>query len=175
MDASSARLTGLIFFVLSSASVACQASKDTYPPVQAVDHAQVTHLIEQRKGRVVLLNVWATWCAPCREEMPDLLKLRTALREKGFELVLLSADDIDLMNTKVRPMLKEFGVDFLTFIKNDDDDEAFINALDPDWEGALPTSFLYDSDGTLVEMMVGAKTSAQFEDAIMRLLRKGSS
>lgn len=175
MGAPSAQLSGLIFFVLGLSSAACRAGKETYPPVEAVDRAQVRYLIEQRNGKVILLNVWATWCAPCREEMPILLNLRTALREKGFELLLLSADDFDLMDTKVRPMLKEFGVDFLTFIKNDDDDEAFINGLDPDWEGALPTSFLYDAKGTLVETMVGAKTSAQFEEAIMRLLRKGSS
>jgi len=164
-------LAWFILFFLNVWCFACQAKRDIYPPAEAVGHDQIKQRVEQNKGKVILLNVWATWCEPCREEMPSLLKLRKALRKEDFELLLVSADDVDLTNTKVRPLLKEFGVDFLSFIKNEEDDETFMNGLRADWNGALPTSFLYDKDGTLVDMMIGAKTYEQFEKAIAKYLR----
>lgn len=148
---------------------ACQARERTFPPVEPVDHRGVQKVVESRKGNVVLVNVWATWCAPCREEMPALVKVYREFRDRGFSLVLVSTDGVDLLRTRVQPMLKELGVDFASYINNGNE-EALIAAMHPEWSGALPTSFLYDRNGNLVEMMVGSRTQEQFTHAIRKLL-----
>jgi thiol-disulfide isomerase/thioredoxin len=148
---------------------ACQARQSDLPPVEPIDHHQIQQLIQEKGGSVVLVNIWATWCAPCREEMPALMKVRGEFHDKGFELIFISADDPDLARSKIQQALKEFGVNFPSYI-NTGSDEALIDAMSPDWNGALPTSFLYDTNGKLVEIMVGSRTQEQFKDAVKKLI-----
>lgn len=103
--------------------------------------------------------------------MPTLMKLRKNFRDKDFALILVSADEPELITTKVQPMLKDFGVDFITYITHESSDEAFIAGISPEWNGALPTSFLYNKEGKLVDMIIGSKTYEQFEEGVVKLLR----
>ena len=98
-------------------------------------------------ARAVLVNVWATWCDPCRQEMPDLIRFYRDHREDGLRLVLVSADDEE-NRAEVARVLAEAGLpaDALSFIKRGDD-MKFINGLDRHWSGALPASFLFDGRG----------------------------
>jgi len=118
----------------------------------------------------VLVNVWATWCSPCREEMPSLVKLRKEFLDKGFELIFVSADDPDIARTKIQQTLKDLGVDFPSYI-NTSGDEAFINALSPKWSGALPTSFIYDRNGSLREVLVGLKPYTEFVRIVRQAMK----
>jgi thiol-disulfide isomerase/thioredoxin len=120
------------------------------------------------KGKAVLVNAWATWCLPCRQEMPDLLSLRTELRAKGFELVLVTTDfDEDL------PAAQEFlggkGVDFETFQKKQRDPE-FIEGLDASWSGALPFSVLFDRNGNRSAAWEGKLTRDEMLARVLPLL-----
>ena len=95
----------------------------------------------------VVLNVWATWCLPCREEFPDLVRLEREYREKGVRLVLVSADFPDATEG-AKAFLKEHGVAFDSFIKDGDvTDQVFIDGLDPRWSGALPATIVFDGAG----------------------------
>jgi thiol-disulfide isomerase/thioredoxin len=98
-------------------------------------------------ARAVLVNVWATWCDPCREEMPDVVRFYRDHRRAGLRLVLVSADD-EQDRAEVARVLAEAGLpaDTLSFIKRGDD-MKFINGLDRHWSGALPASFLFDGRG----------------------------
>jgi thiol-disulfide isomerase/thioredoxin len=98
-------------------------------------------------ARAVLVNVWATWCDPCRQEMPDLIRFYRDHRGEGLRLVLVSADDEE-NRAEVARVLAEAGLpaDTLSFIKRGDD-MKFINGLDRHWNGALPASFLFDGRG----------------------------
>jgi len=140
------------------------------PPVEKVDHLALRRIVRNNPGEVTLINVWATWCEPCRKEMPDLLELRKRYGAKGFRLILVSADDPDSVETAVRPALKKFGVDFLTYIQQDSSDEVFIEGMSHEWNGALPASFLYDNGGNLNEIKVGKHTFTEFEEKITALL-----
>lgn len=96
-------------------------------------------------ARVVLLNVWATWCTPCREEFPDILRIEREYRQRGLRLVLVSGD-FDSELPAVKQFLAAHAVDVPTYLKQGDD-MRFINGLDARWSGALPATLLYDGAG----------------------------
>ena len=142
----------------------------TLPVVEKVGLATLKRILAADSGNVVLLNAWASWCKPCAEEMPGLLKIHRSARGKPLRLILLSTDDSDDLETKVRPALKKFGVDFTTYIMSDSSEDAFISGLSDEWSGALPATFFYDRQGNLAEMKVGERTYSQFKEAVDRLL-----
>ncbi|HJQ97979.1 MAG TPA: TlpA disulfide reductase family protein [Candidatus Polarisedimenticolaceae bacterium] len=120
-------------------------------PVPA-DAAAVQAAIREPGAAAVLVNVWATWCAPCREEFPDLLHVAREFKGAGLRTVLVSSDFEE--GDGPQKFLSEQGVDFATYIKTGKDEE-FINSLSTDWSGALPATFVYDAQGRLVRFWEG--------------------
>ena len=120
----------------------------------------------------VLVNVWATWCDPCREELPDLLRLYHDHRAAGLRLVLISADDADARDQVAQVLsaaTARAGVgralDATSYLKQDDD-MKLIDGLDPRWSGALPATFLFDAAGRRVRSWLTPVTYADVDAAI---------
>ena len=113
--------------------------------VQPATIEQLKAVLRAPGARIVLLNVWATWCVPCREEFPDLLRLGREYRARGLKLVLVSGD-FETELPAVKRFLSSQGVDFLTYLKQGND-MRFIDGLDAHWSGALPATVLYDGAG----------------------------
>lgn len=123
-------------------------------------------------ARATLVNVWASWCQPCREEFPDLVALQREWADRGFRLVFVSADFAeDVPNA--RAFLAEQGVDWPTYLKTGDDMQ-FIDKLDARWSGALPGSFLYDSSGRLVRFWEGKASRDTLAARILPVLDPAS-
>jgi thiol-disulfide isomerase/thioredoxin len=152
--------------LLAVAAALTAAGPDRLAPVDEAGYQQVA---AANKGKVVLINFWATWCAPCREEMPQLVKLETALRQKGFRLVTISADEPG-EEPQARKFLQQQNAPSPAFIKKAKSDEKFIDAIDPKWSGALPASFLYDRTGRKVRSFIGETSVKDLEAAIRKLL-----
>src|SRR5580700_10678158 len=98
----------IILCVFALAGLAC-AQKLT-----PLDEAAYAKLVVAHKGKVVLVNFWATWCKPCRAEMPDLAKLDQKLRARGFELVTILADEPDAQGAALN-VLKQNSVAGVTY------------------------------------------------------------
>ncbi len=147
-----------------------QKGTDANPLVLPVDESSLVKELQKSKGRVLLVNVWASWCIPCIEEFPDLLRLRTTHHDRGLDVVFISIDDPRKLDRDVRPLLKRVKVTFPTYIKQTRDDEAFINALSPEWNGALPATFIFDRAGTLVQTIVDATTFDELSAAVEPML-----
>ncbi len=133
-----------------SAATRAAASESLVP----VGDGGVARLVAAHKGNVVLVNVWATWCAPCLEELPHLLKLETELSKQGFRLITISADEPEEEKRAIQ-ILDSVGMRRPRYIKKTDDADAFINAVDPQWSGALPALFLYDREGKRIQSLFG--------------------
>jgi len=124
--------------------------------------------VEMSKSPLTLVHVWATWCDPCREEFPELMKVYEEYRNKGLELILVSADDPADAEAVQAFLLKQSStVDSLITTELN---QAFIETLSPKWAGSLPSSFFY-IEGRLVAEWEGKRTYAQYAEQIETLLK----
>jgi len=133
-------------------------------PIAGADLAAAIHSVNPDRGgdvSAVLVNVWATWCLPCLEELPDVLRLRREFLASGLRVVLVSGDFPDQLSA-VEEYLARLGVDFETFIK-DGPDMEFIDALYEEWSGAMPATLVYDGRGRLVQFREGKATYEELE------------
>lgn len=131
------------------------------PPPMPVTVDDIRRLVDESSAKVVFVNVWATWCGPCRDELPALVKLKQRLGSDGLDLLLVSAD-FDVPVDKIATFLTSQGVDFQTYIKTEKDQE-FKQAMSPEWSGAIPATFVYTPDGELFDFWEGAATYEAFE------------
>lgn len=107
---------------------------------------QIESLISSFAGdKAVLINIWATWCIPCVEEFPHIAKVQKEFPD-DLQVIFISADFPEEIN-RIHDFLKSNQVDWQTYIK-DDRDEPFINAIWPEWSGAIPASIIYNKDGS---------------------------
>ena len=134
-----------------------------------LDEAGVKKVIAGSKGKVLVLNFWATWCVPCREEMPALVSMEKRLAPKGMKLVTVSADEPEAA-AEAAKFITSKGIPQPAYIKNAKNDEAFINSMDPKWSGAVPALFLFDKTGKKVRSFIGEADLKAVEAAIAKLL-----
>lgn len=115
------------------------------------------------QGKVVLLDFWATWCGPCKVEIPGFVELQDRYRDEGLVVLGLSVDDtID----KLKPFASEFKMNYPVLVGLDREDVQ--EAYGPIW--GLPTTFLIGRDGTICKTHMGMAPKAQFEQEIKALL-----
>lgn len=152
---------GLIFALAASAA---------QPQLEPLDEAGFRRLVASAKGRVLLVNFWATYCLPCREEMPHLAALAAKLKARGFILATVSADEPEDEGAAAA-FLRTAGAEALpAYLKRARNDEAFINAINRRWSGALPASFIFDRAGRLAHSFFGEVPVSTLEAAVKPLL-----
>lgn len=120
-----------------------------YPAEGFVDAAGKPHRLSEFKGRVVVMNLWATWCAPCKKEMPTLAALQ---RSFGGAPILIAPVSVDAKSALDKA--KAFMADNKPLPFYHDDDGALTPALKPQVEG-YPTTFIYDRQGRLYGVVQG--------------------
>ena len=134
--------------------------------VPAIDEQDLNRLISERHGKVLFLSIWATWCVPCKEEFPDLIRLHHELGGQQVEIVGISADYEDEVESKIVPFLQKMNVPFQNYVASFKHQEDFINAVDSSWNGALPVSLIYDPQGGKTYFHLGKGTFEQFKREI---------
>lgn len=143
----------------------------TTPDTLALEPVTAEQLLARTRepgARATLVNVWATWCGPCREEFPAIVSLAERRRADGLRVLFVSADFEDQAQ-EARAFLAEHRAPGPWLLKSGPDME-FINGLERRWSGALPVTLIYDSNGTPVEFWEGGADSARFAAAVAPLL-----
>jgi thiol-disulfide isomerase/thioredoxin len=145
--------------------------KASAPAVYPVSAAALKKVIAARRGNVVLVNFWATWCVGCRKEFPDLVKLQKNYAKRGVSILYVSGDEASDRNSKVVPFLEQQGVTAPSYIIQGDVFE-FIPQFDPKLKTAfaLPRTYVYDRGGKLVKVVSPEKSYVEFEKVLKPLL-----
>lgn len=152
---SGAFLAALLLTALPTApAIGADGHAGSAPLLQPVDAEGLERVIDAQRGKVVVLNFWATWCEPCREEFPDLVRVAREFSPR-LALVTVSLDDPDLAASTVTSFLKEMKAPAPALIKRPGDPDPFIRSVDPEWSGALPATFVHAADGRRVHAVYG--------------------
>ncbi len=155
------------------AALACAVLPAAAEPVKLVKPEQYrARVVAPKKGRVLLVNFWATWCDPCREEMPALAAAAKAFPAKDLAVVLVSIDSLGKSPDVVKFLAKE-KVPFVCWQAKSHDPQAFIEAVDKSWSGAVPYTLIYDRSGAVVAKLAGPQTQQAFGDAVKKALAGG--
>ena len=139
-----------------------QSSVNTAPEFELKDVEGRAFRFSDTKGTVRLVDFWATWCAPCREEIPMFKDLHAAYGPKGFTLVGIAMDDEGA--EKVKPYVDELKIPYVTLIGNDAVATSFGGIV------GFPSKFLIDREGRIVDSWVGVVPRAVLEKRIQSLL-----
>ena len=137
--------------------------------IARLDAASFATLVEGKRGRVLLINLWATWCSPCLKEIPELLRLQSGYQPKDL-LVLGISLDTDQPETAVREFRDKHFPGFFTYLSEEPDWDTLVSVIDPAWDEVLPTSFVIDRNGELATIITGGKAYQDFAAAIAPLL-----
>jgi thiol-disulfide isomerase/thioredoxin len=121
---------------------------------EGVDASALRELRKNNSGKVRLINVWATWCGPCVTEFPELIDTNLRFRHRDFELVTIAAQFPDEKD-RVLKFLEKQHASTRNFYFGDTDKYKLMEALDPDWNGALPHTLLVDPDGKVLYRHTG--------------------
>jgi thiol-disulfide isomerase/thioredoxin len=139
---------------------------------RAINAEEMQALLKRDGARPLLVNYWATWCDPCREEFPDLVKIDKQYRPKDLDFIAISLDDLSDLKTAVPKFLREMRAEMPNYLLNVSDPEPAIKAVDPAWDGALPATFLYNQKGEVVYRHFGRVKTAELRAAIEQLMKE---
>jgi thiol-disulfide isomerase/thioredoxin len=141
--------------------------------IPTVDAAGVRKLLDARRGKVIVLNLWATWCAPCLREIPDLVRLEAELAPRGVALIGVSMDEPD-DGARVAEFRAKYFPAFPTWLRSERELDAIASVVDPAWNEVLPTTYLLGRDGKVARRVQGAKTHEEFRALIEAVLAAGA-
>jgi len=169
-------IVSLVLLGAAAAMAAPQASKRSVvrKDPEIIDAQGYQKLLEQYRGKPLLVNFWATWCEPCRDEYPMLNELAKRYAPQGLKVIGVSMDDDgDLI--LMRRFLARYKPVFRNYRKKAGSEAAFRQAVLPGWTGSLPVSIFYGKDGQQAGHMLGEGTRDKYEAAIRSLLAAGSN
>jgi thiol-disulfide isomerase/thioredoxin len=162
-------LAGRPVAVSETKAFGCTIKRPGVEEFDFIDAEDYKDLVTSRRGKVLLVDFWAAWCVPCREELPRLAELAARRPGRSFQLATISTDDPEA-TAQALQLLRTARVQPPVFLQVDEDSDRFINTVDPAWSGALPALFLYDREGRLVRSFIGEVQMREVEAAIGRLL-----
>ena len=136
------------------------------PAVTEIDTEGLKRLLKRDSQRPLLVNFWATWCDPCRDEFPDLVKIDADYRGKGLNFIAISLDDLKDIKTEVPRFLRSMKAQMPVYLLNVPDPEVPITAVDAQWSGGLPATFLYDAHGNIAYKHFGRIAPEELRAAI---------
>ncbi|MCY3926995.1 MAG: TlpA disulfide reductase family protein [Acidobacteria bacterium] len=154
-----------------AASVEHLLEPDTIHPATA---EQFRAVLEHHRGKVVVVNYWATWCIPCLQELPELDLLQERYGDRGLLVLAVSMDDPEKLEDRVRPFFAKRAPGLVSYLATAGDNSVdFVTSFDPEWPGALPTTMFFDRSGELNNIHLGRMLYSEFEEAVLELLEAG--
>lgn len=137
--------------------------------LETLGEAGVAKLVKNEGKKLLLINVWATHCAPCITELPEFVTMNRMYRRRNFEMITISIDDPD-KQPDVLKVLKEKKVAVTNYIMTVPKQDRFADLLDKEWQGPLPYTLLIDPDGKIIYRKTGAIEPLEVRRAVVKSL-----
>ncbi len=131
-----------------------------------IELADIKGLVGNKSDKLRLINIWATWCAPCRIEYPEFVAMQRMYGARDFEFVSISADKLEKKDRALQFLIDKAS-SLQNFIAVDDDKYALIESIDPNWNGALPYTLLLEPGGNIVYRHQGEVDFAELKRTIV--------
>ncbi|KAB2310105.1 TlpA family protein disulfide reductase [Betaproteobacteria bacterium SCN2] len=132
--------------------------------VQLPDLQNRPHSLERYRGKVLVVNFWATWCPPCREEIPVFIEAQAQHGKNGLQLVGIALDD----PRQVADFAEEYGINYPVLIGGANESEILRKLGNPG--GGLPYTLVYDRDGQLRDKIIGGLDKTRLEGLVAPLI-----
>jgi peroxiredoxin len=137
--------------------------------LETIDAAGAAKLAKNEGDRLLVVNVWATWCGPCVAELPALVEMNRMYRGRKFRMVTISTDEPDKRDEALR-VLKEHFVSTENYLFKGDNKDALAESLDKDWPGPVPHTLVIAPGGKVLYRKTGAFEPLQLKRAIVEFL-----
>ena len=134
--------------------------------IEMINETGVKELLKNNSGKLRLINVWATWCGPCLIEFPEFVTINRMYRGRDFEFISICLDD-SARKTKALKFLQNKQASNKNYLFNIDDKYALIEAVDPNWQGALPYTLIVKPGGKIVYAKQDLIDPAKIKQAIV--------
>ena len=141
--------------------------------VSSIDTEALKGLLTQPRQKPLLVNFWATFCDPCRDEFPDLVKINKDYGSQSLEFITVSLDDATEIKGEVPKFLDSMKATMPAYLLDVNDPEPAINLVDRKWRGDLPATYLYNEKGEIVYRHIGRVNIAELREAIDKAVKKG--
>ena len=148
------------------------AAQTKGPAIKQIDNTGLRKALTP-SSKPLLVNFWATWCDPCREEFPDLVKLDAEYKGK-IDFITISLDELSEINRDVPKFLADMKAAMPAYLLKAQDDDAAIAFVSKEWSGALPLTILYDAAGKQIYYRQGKVKIDIVRAEIDKLLRPGN-
>jgi len=166
-----------LLWLLSAAAMAAPQTQKAVAPrdPELIDAQGYQKLVQQYHGKALVVNFWATYCEPCRDEYPMLNTLAKQYAPQGLKVIGVTLDqDGDLI--LMRRFIARYKPIFPNYRKKPEEaEDAFRIAVLPGWNGSLPITIFYAKDGRQVGSFVGERNREAYEGAIRSLLNSGQN
>lgn len=157
-------IIGLVFVFALAHNVAGQNVGSIAPQFTLDDINGKSVSLNDYKGKVIILDFWATWCPPCREEIPDFIALQNEYGKKGLQIIGIAVDRDGIKS--VKPFYENMGMNYPVLLTDGKVESRYGGIR------AIPTTFIIDKKGSIVKKYVGFQSKAVFEKEIKELLTK---
>jgi thiol-disulfide isomerase/thioredoxin len=138
-----------VFFCFVFLFVSCkeEVKKDKVltDKISSYNYNELEPLLSKNDGKTYVINFWATWCAPCVKELPAFEKLRVNYNEKNVEVILVSLDFPNQVESKLIPFVKKNKLKSQVVLLNDPDQDTWIPKISKKWSGSIPATLIYNS------------------------------
>jgi thiol-disulfide isomerase/thioredoxin len=138
--------------------------------VRPLTAAELEQVLAAERGKLVLLNLWATWCVPCLNEIPDLVTLEREFGERGLVVIGVAMDEPSGLQSLVRPFHAKHFPAFRSYMRGEPDMDSMASTVDPAWNELLPTTYLIGRNGKVLGRIQGKRTLAQFRELVTESL-----
>lgn len=157
----------IFFFVVNNTNG--ESEEGPYPPNYETASSEDLVSLSDYKGKVVILDFWATWCPPCRKGIPDLVELKNEFKNEDFEIIGISLDGVTrggATKNDVVPFIKDYGINYPVILGD--------NNISQQYGGiqSIPTSFVIDKEGYIVSYYQGLIEKSQYMKDIKKAMAK---